>query len=316
MMQVHRNLAALPAFRNAIITIGTFDGVHIGHQQIINQLKETAAEAGGETVIITFHPHPRAIVGTQTGQVLLLNTLDEKIMLLEKAGINHLVVVPFDTQFANQTAEEYCKSFLYHYFKPHTVIIGYDHRFGKGRSGDYHLLESMGASLGFAVKEIDEQVLNAVAVSSTKIRTALNEHDIATANQFLGYPYFFEGTVIQGNQLGRTIGYPTANLQISQEDKLVPANGVYAVSVKLSEAQPIVWGMMNIGIRPTINGTKQVIEVHIFDFSGDIYGQTIQVGIYAFLREEVKFTGLDALIAQLGVDAVKAKEVLHPSRYL
>ncbi len=314
MMQVHRDLEQLPVFKNAIITIGTFDGVHKGHQQIINQLKNTATQVGGETVIITFHPHPRKIVGSFGGNVALLNTLEEKIILLDEAGINHLVVVPFTEHFANQTAEAYCKDFIYHYFKPHTIIIGYDHRFGKNRSGDYHLLEKMGAELGFAVTEIDEQILNEVTISSTKIRHALLEHDIENANQYLGYNYFFEGIVVKGNQLGRTIGYPTANITITDEEKLIPTNGVYAVTVSIVNSQRStvnrLKGMMNIGIRPTIDGKIRVIEVNIFDFNADIYDRTIQVHVHAYIRGEVKFTGLDALKEQLKADALKAKEML------
>ena len=318
MMLVHRDLEQLPAFHNAVITIGTFDGVHVGHQQIINQLKTTAAAVGGTSVIITFHPHPRAIVGNYGGQVALLNTLDEKIALLNQAGIDHLVVVPFTEKFASLTAEEYCIQFLQHYFKPHTIIIGYDHRFGKNRSGDYHLLEKMGKTLGFAVKEINEKVLHDITISSTQIITALHAHKIEIANQFLGYAYTFEGVVIKGNQLGRTIGYPTANIQVNNSDKLIPADGVYAVTVKLRPIneyrEPItdIWyaGMMNIGLRPTVDGKKRVIEVNIFDFDNDIYGSTLQIHVHAFLRTEVKFSGLDALVTQLEGDAVKAKEQL------
>lgn len=314
MMQVHRDLEQLPVFKNAIITIGTFDGVHKGHQQIINQLKSTATQVGGETVIITFHPHPRKIVGSFGGTIELLNTLEEKIVLLDKAGINHLVVVPFTEHFANQSAEAYCKDFIYHYFKPHTIIIGYDHKFGKNRSGDYHLLEKMGEKLGFAVTEIDEQILNEVTISSTKIRHALLEHNIESANQYLGYHYFFEGTVVRGNQLGRTIGYPTANIKVTEEEKLIPANGVYAVTVLIVNNQGSIMnshkGMMNIGLRPTIEGKVKVIEVNIFDFDEDIYDQTIQVYVHAYIRGEIKFTSLDALKEQLKADAVKAKEIL------
>ncbi|MBC7650784.1 MAG: bifunctional riboflavin kinase/FAD synthetase [Deinococcales bacterium] len=313
-MQVHRDLEQLPVFKNAIITIGTFDGVHKGHQQIINQLKSTATQVGGETVIITFHPHPRKIVGSFGGTIELLNTLEEKIVLLDKAGINHLVVVPFTEHFANQSAEAYCKDFIYHYFKPHTIIIGYDHKFGKNRSGDYHLLEKMGEKLGFAVTEIDEQILNEVTISSTKIRHALLEHNIESANQYLGYHYFFEGTVVRGNQLGRTIGYPTANIKVTEEEKLIPANGVYAVTVLIVNYKWSIVnsykGMMNIGVRPTIEGKVKVIEVNIFDFDEDIYDQTIQIHVLAYIRGEIKFTGLDALKEQLKADAVKAKEIL------
>ncbi|GAC1439712.1 MAG: bifunctional riboflavin kinase/FAD synthetase [Sediminibacterium sp.] len=318
-MKVHRELAgSLPQFERAVITIGTFDGVHLGHRQIIAQLKEEAARIGGETVIITFHPHPRKIVSSVPGEVKLLNTLHEKILLLDEAGIDHLVIVPFDHHFSNQTAAQYINEFLYRYFKPHTIIIGYDHRFGKSREGDYHSLEQYGAKLGFKVKEIPEQVMNEVVVSSTKIRRAIIEHDITTANAFLGYPYFFEGLVVAGNKLGRTIGYPTANLHISSEEKLIPGNGVYAVSVR-SEGQSFrnqaseinhFKGMMNIGMRPTVDGTKKVIEVNLFDFDEDIYGYTLQVQLHHYLRGEVKFNGLEELKKQLAQDKLAAMAFL------
>ena len=311
-MKVHRELAgSLPEFHKAVITIGTFDGVHLGHRQILAQLKEEAARIGGETVIITFHPHPRKIVSSVPGDIKLLNTLNEKIILLDAAGIDHLVVVPFDHVFASQTAEQYVKDFLYKYFKPHTVIIGYDHRFGKGREGNYQSMEQFGRSMGFEVKEISQQLLNEIVISSTKIRHSLIENDIATANQFLGYPYFFEGIVIEGNKLGRTIGYPTANLHIASEEKLVPGNGVYAVKVVNRQSSIVnLSGMMNIGLRPTVDGKKRVIEVNIFDFDDDLYGQTLQVHVHHYLRGEIKFTGLDELKQQLQKDKLAAIAVL------
>ena len=314
-MKVHRELAgSLPEFKNAVVTIGTFDGVHLGHQQILAQLKEEAALIGGETVIITFHPHPRKIVSSVPGDIKLLNTLSEKKLLLEQAGIDHLVVVPFDHHFANQSAEEYVTDFLYKYFKPHTIIIGYDHRFGKGRIGDYHLLEAYGKELGFKVKEITEQLLNEIAVSSTRIRKAITENDIASANAALGYPYFFEGLVVEGNKLGRTLGYPTANLHIGSEEKLIPGNGVYAVFVEIindASQQKKYGGMMNIGIRPTIDGKKRVIEVNIFDFDQTIYGQSIRVHVLQQLRSEVKFDGLEGLKTQLAKDKEDAIGVVN-----
>jgi len=310
-MEVHKNLAQLPQFKNAILTIGTFDGVHLGHQQIISQLKNTAQNVNGETVIITFHPHPRSVVGAYGGPVSLLNTVEEKIFLLNKAGINHLVIVPFTKEFANLTAEEYCKSFLYKYFKPHTVIIGYDHRFGKSRIGDYHLLEEIGLELGFDVKEIDEEILNNVIISSTRIRRALLDNDINTADEFLGYPYFFEGTVVKGNQLGRTIGFPTANIKINSTEKLIPADGVYAVSIQIDNEFTRFFGMMNIGFKPTVDGKQRTIEVNIFDFNKDLYGKDLRIHIHSFIRNEVKFHDLNALIAQLNKDAVKAKSILQ-----
>lgn len=307
-MKVHREGAGpLPDFTNAVVTIGTFDGVHLGHRQIISQMKREAERIGGETVIITFHPHPRKIISSVPGDIKLLNTLDEKIKLLEEAGIDHLFIVPFDHSFANQSAKEYVTDFLYKNFQPHTVIIGYDHRFGKGREGDYRLMELYGRELGFEVKEISEQVMNEIVISSTKIRNALTANDIETANRFLGYPYFMEGTVVHGNQLGRTIGYPTANLHIASEEKLVPADGVYAVTVCTKEPSSQVYkGMMNIGLRPTVDGKKRVIEVNIFDFDADIYGQVLQVQFHHYLRGEVKFTGIDALKEQLHNDKSNA----------
>jgi len=310
-MKVHYELAdALPVFRNAVVTIGTFDGVHLGHRQIITQLKEEAAHIGGETVIITFHPHPRKVVSSVPGDIKLLTTLDEKIRLLEATGIDHVVVVPFNHVFAGYTAEQYIQDFLYRYFKPHTVIIGYDHRFGKGRVGDYHLMEDYGQQLGFAVKEIPEQVLHKVVISSTRIREALTRSNISEANAFLGYPYFFEGTVIEGNKLGRTLGYPTANLHIGSEEKLIPGNGVYAVTAAVKDKPVVLKGMMNIGLRPTVDGKKRVIEVNLFDFDQDIYGQVLQVQLHSHLRDEVKFNGLDALKQQLQQDKTDAQRLL------
>ncbi|HEY6974794.1 MAG TPA: riboflavin biosynthesis protein RibF, partial [Chitinophagaceae bacterium] len=229
-MQVHRNIFNLPVFKNAVVTIGTFDGVHTGHQQIIAQLKQEATAISGETVIITFHPHPRKIVSEK--KFLILNTLEEKIHLLKEKGVDHLVVVPFDEKFAHQSAEEYVTNFLFEKFHPHTVIIGYDHRFGKDRQGDYHLLENYGKKLGFTVKEIPEHLLHKVIVSSTRIREALIVGDVATANEYLGYDYFFEGIVVDGDKLGRQLGYPTANLKIEDHEKLIPGNGIYAVVIE------------------------------------------------------------------------------------
>ena len=308
-MQVHSDVNSLPVFQHAVVTIGTFDGVHLGHRQIIRQLKEEAALIQGETVIITFHPHPRKIVREGQSPVPILSTLREKIALLEAEGIDHLVVVPFDETFAAQTASEYVEHFLVEKFHPQTVIIGYDHRFGQGRAGDYHLLETYGLQLGFMVKEIPEHILDEVTISSTRIREALLQTDIDTANHFLGYSYFFEGLVVKGNQLGRTIGFATANLQVEDAEKLIPGNGVYAVTVSL--AGETFNGMMNIGLRPTVDGTRRVIEVHLLDFNRDIYGQTVTVTVQHYLRGEVKFSGLDALKEQLAKDKLAASAILN-----
>lgn len=311
-MKVYRDLKALPPFRNAIVTIGTFDGVHEGHKKILEQLKSEAASVDGETVVVTFHPHPRKIVGDTSG-VKLLTTLEEKIELLQAEGIHHLVIIPFNDTFANLPAEEYIKDFLFNKFKPHTLIIGYDHRFGKGRSGDYHLLEDYGKELGFRVKEIPGQVLQQSVISSTRVRKALLQTDILTAKALLGYDYFFEGTVIKGDQLGRTIGYPTANLQLGNEEKLVPGDGVYAVEVvalPLILYKPRIRGMMYIGSRPVVNGKRRVIEVNLFDFNEDIYDTILRVYVKYFIRGDMSFTGLEELKVQLGKDKIEVSKKL------
>lgn len=305
MKKVYTDISSLPAFRNAVLTIGTFDGVHLGHLQIIQQLIREAALVNGEPVLITFFPHPKQVVASVKKPLFILNTPGEKYELLHKAGINNIVEVPFTRSFAEQPAENYIKDFLVDQFHPHTIIIGYDHRFGKDRSGDYHLLEDESEKFGYIVKEIPEHILQNVTISSTKIREALLSGDIDTANEFLGYPYFFSGTVIEGNKLGRTIGYPTANLQIADALKLVPANAVYAVEVSV-EGSGNYKGMMNIGTRPTVDGTTRVTEVNIFDFDEMIYGKTVKVSIKKRLRSEVKFNGLDTLKVQLAKDKLEA----------
>jgi riboflavin kinase/FMN adenylyltransferase len=311
-MTVHYDIQQLPLFRNAVITIGTFDGLHNGHRKIIELMQSEAVKVNGETVIITFDPHPRQIVAKERAPLFLINTLEEKISLLEKIGVDHLVVIPFTEAFANQSAEAYISVFLVNTFHPHTIIIGYDHRFGKGRSGDYKLLEEKAAEYHYTVKEIPVYVLEDVTISSTKIREAILLGDVDTSRNCLGYDYFFSGTVIKGNQLGRTIGYPTANLQINNENKLVPGNGVYAVTIQNSRFNIQKGGMMNIGVRPTVDGINRVIEVNIFYFDEDIYGETLTITLKKHLRSEVKFNGLDALKAQLALDKIAAMEALPP----
>lgn len=301
-MNIYRDITELPLFKNAIITIGTFDGVHNGHRQILNQLIEEANEVDGTPVVITFYPHPKQIVGNDLSSVLVLNTLEEKSALLAEVGIEHLVVVPFTKEFAEQSAEDYIKNFLVRSFKPHTIIIGYDHRFGKNRAGNYELLEVKGQEFNYRVKEIPEHILHNITISSTKIRTQLLEGNISTANELLGYDYFFSGNVITGKQLGRTIGFPTANLAINNESKLIPGNGVYAVTVQIENDKTIFNGMMNIGVRPTFEKTERTIEVNIFDFDSPIYDKQLTVHIKTRLRDEMKFDGIDSLKNQLNRD--------------
>lgn len=309
-MKIFSDINSLPAFKKAVVTIGTFDGVHRGHQQIISQLKEEAARAGGETVLITFDPHPRKVVSDKP--LRLINTLEEKMQLLSDAGIDNLVVVPFNAAFAEQPATAYVEDFLIGRFHPHTVIIGYDHRFGQGRSGDFHLLEKYAALHSFRLVEIPVRLVDEAAISSTRIREALLNGRPEEAAKLLGYDYFFGGTVVTGNRLGRTIGYPTANLELLHPDKLVPADGVYAVRLSLGKGSDTEWfgGMMNIGMRPTVNGKARTMEVNIFAFDRDIYGRELQVHCHRYLRGEQKFDGLDALKTQLATDRVLALEAL------
>ncbi len=315
-MQVHRNIDTLPIFRNAVITIGTFDGVHEGHRQILGRMKEEAANVDGETVIITFHPHPRKIVSSTILGIRLINTLPEKIEMLEQAGIDHLVVVPFTELFANQPAENYIKDFLVDKFRPHTIIIGYDHRFGKDRLGDYRLLEKHAAEYNYQIREIPKHILENISISSTNIREAILHNDTDTANKLLGYDFFFSGLVVDGDKLGRQLGYPTANLKILDEEKIIPGNGIYAVYARLlssdgaGESEPLLKGMMSIGFRPTVDGKKRVIEVNLFDFDRDIYGRELRVFVKKYLREEIKFDSLEDLVKQIDLDKVKSLEIL------
>lgn len=326
-MQIHHDIQNLPQFKNAAITVGAFDGVHTGHLQIIHQLKKEAAKNGGESVIITFHPHPRMVIhakipGPKNPNPLhLLNTLEEKIELLDKQQVDHLVLVPFTEQFSNLSAEEYLADFLIKNFHPRTIITGYDHHFGKDRKGDYKLLESFQEKYNYKVAEIPAEVLDNITISSTKIRHAIMDGDMDTANEYLGYEYFFTGRVIDGNKLGRTLGYPTANIFVDDPHKLIPAYGIYAVHVDLRKLtgnekasfaiESTHKGMMSIGIRPTIGDNKVMTEVNIFDFNQEIYGRMVRVHVKHFLRQEIKFDNLSALKLQIAQDEVDVREVLN-----
>ncbi len=316
-MDIYRHLDQLPQFQRSVITIGTFDGVHSGHARILAQLRQQAAAIDGETVIITFYPHPRKVVKAGAEEIRLINTLEEKIQLLSWQRIDHLVIVPFTEAFSQMTAEQYITDFLLARFHPHTVIIGYDHRFGKGRQGDYHLLEQFSSSEGFVLQEIPVHLLDEVSVSSTRIREAIQRADIDTANQLLGYPFFFSGRVVKGNQLGRTLGYPTANLEMENPEKLTPANGIYAVEAQLLPtadlfSSPRLQGMMSIGTRPTIDGANRTIEVNLFDFDEDIYGRELRVFVRKWLRPELKFNGLEELKTAIAKDKLDTLAALNP----
>ena len=330
-MKVHRDIDQLPLFKNAVITIGTFDGVHQGHRKIIEHLKQEAEKVRGETVIITFHPHPRKVVSSAILGIRLINTLEEKIELLESTGVDHLAIVPFTEVFANQPAEEYIQNFLIEKFHPHTVIIGYDHRFGRDRQGDYRLLEKMATVYNYVMKEIPKHMLDEIAISSTNIREAIIHGDVDTANKLLGYDFFFEGVVVDGDKLGRKLGYPTANLKMTDDEKIHLGDGIYAVYAEIRSQRsevgsqksevggqkaeggaraPVLKGMMSIGFRPTVDAKKRVIEVNIFDFDQEIYNERIRVYVKKYLRAEVKFNNLDDLKKQIGQDKIESLKIL------
>lgn len=282
-----------------MVTIGTFDGVHLGHRKIIAQITTAAKEKNCDSLVLTFFPHPRIVLqeGTEMKQ---LNTIDEKTSLLKQLGVDHLVIHPFDKAFSRMTAEEFVKEVLVDKFRLEKIIIGYDHRFGRNRTADINDLMAFGETFGFEVAQISAEELNDVSISSTKIRTALSEGDITLANKFLGYAYTLSGEVVKGQQLGRTIGYPTANILVKEDYKLIPQNGVYVVQSDI--AGQTVFGMMNIGNRPTVNGTTQTIEVHFLDFNQDLYGQTLSISLLKRLRDEQKFPSLESLKSQLYKD--------------
>lgn len=299
-MRVFRNLDKLPAFNNSVITIGTFDGVHIGHQKLIAKIKSLSKQIGGESIIITFHPHPRIVINPQDKSLRLLNTLEEKIALLEKYGVDNVVVVPFSRDFSEQTAESYISSFLVRNFQPKYIVIGYNHHFGVNRSGDYTLLEKMKEQYGYEMVEINKETLEEIDVSSSQIRNSLLHGDIKLANELLGHNYTVSGTVVKGLQNGRRLGYPTANIKVPDENKLIPKLGIYAV--KVHHGDKTYAGMLSIGTNPTFDGTERTIEVNILDFNKDVYGETLTLEFISYLRDEKKFESLDALIEELKND--------------
>lgn len=307
-MQIHRNIHALPYFDKAVITIGTFDGVHLGHSQIFQQMQQEAEMICGETVVITFHPHPRMVLAKD--DIQLLNTLEEKLELLATQFIDHVVVVPFTLEFSEQSAENYIKDFIVKLFHPKVIITGYDHHFGRGRTGNYLLLEKYSEQCDYVVKEIPEHVMREAAISSTRIRKALLSGDITMANELLGYCYSFEGKVIEGNKIGRTLGYPTANITVNDQNKIIPADGIYLVEVRVNNLQDLYFGMMSIGVRPTIGTGGRHIEVHLFDFDQNIYDQSMRIYVKQFLRSEIKFENLDTLKEAIAQDEKIARELI------
>lgn len=298
-MKVFSSITEFKSTKKTIVTIGTFDGVHIGHQKIIEKLIKGAKNSEYESLILTFFPHPRMVLQGNSS-IKLLNTIDEKSSLLEKTGLNHLVIHPFDKEFSNLSAEEFVKTILVDSFNIHKIIIGYDHQFGKNRAANIDDLILFGKKYGFEVEQISVQEIDSVSVSSTKIRDAIANGTMAVANEFLGYNYLLTGKIIQGKQLGRTIGFPTANLKIEENYKLIPKNGVYIVKSQLNKKT--VFGIMNIGVNPTVNGENLSIEVYFLDFEADLYNIEIAVSVIDKIRDEQKFTSIELLKAQIQKD--------------
>lgn len=306
-MKVYTNIQEFKSTKNVVVTIGTFDGVHLGHKVIINQLKKAAQELGGESVLLTFFPHPRMVVFPDDNELKLLNTIEERKELLEKAGIDHLIIHPFSKAFSRLTALEFVRDILVNRLNVKKVVIGYDHHFGRNREGSFEDLIEFGEVYGFSVEEIPAQDIQQINVSSTKIRTSLLAGEIHAATQFLGYPYFINGTVVKGDKIGREIGFPTANIKPDETYKLIPKKGVYAVKVIVNKKE--YEGMLNIGIRPTLKGINETIEVNIFDFDEEIYGQKIRVKFYERIRDEQPFEDLNELKNQLNIDKSKTIQI-------
>jgi len=316
-MKVHTDLNDLPKFKNAAITIGSYDGVHHGHQQIIDRVNQLAKGIEGESILITFHPHPRQIIYPKDKSLQLLTTIEEKTALLERFGVDHLVIVPFTIEFSQQNPDEYIEKFLIEQFQPKYIVIGYDHRFGLNRQGDVNFLKWYSEKGGYEVIEIEPQEVDNIRVSSTKIRTALNGGKVANANELLHHTFTLSGKVVRGQRIGHTIGFPTANIQLSDAHKLIPPNGIYAAFAKYNDQR--FKAMLYIGNRPTLPElTNRTIEVNIFDFNQDIYGEQLVIEIVSFIREDAKLDGLDALKEQLAKDKISAlaalkKKTLNPS---
>jgi len=322
-MKIYRNIEDFIPVDNAVVTIGTFDGVHIGHQKILSNLVESAREINGETVLLTFFPHPRMILHPEDDSLRLISTIEEKAHKLAACGIDHLIITPFTKEFSQQSPEDYIRDVLVSKIGTKKIVIGYDHHFGKDRTGSLNDLLFYAPAYGYSVQEIPEQDINAVTVSSTKIREALIKGQIEVANDFLGYPYELIGSVIKGKQIGTDIGFPTANLAIEENYKLIPAYGIYAVEVSIINQAPIkdgefedqvelqtFKGMGYIGTRPTVSGTKRSIEVNLFDFHDNLYGKTLRVKFIHFVRQDVRFDTLEEMTHQIAEDEKVIRNLL------
>ena len=316
-MKVYNHLDEFNKINNAVVTIGTFDGVHVGHRKIISRLTEVAKQTNGESVILTFFPHPRMIINPEDVNLKLITTINEKAKLLEQLGVDHLIITPFTRDFSNLSAETYIQKVLVDKIGTKKIIIGYDHHFGKDREGNLNQLQQFAPVYGYGVEEIPEQDIHDIAVSSTQVRQALKKGDVQTANDFLGYPFSLFGQVIKGDQIGRTLGFPTANLLIEEAYKLIPCDGIYAVNIKLHSnshisnlTSQVYKGMAYIGNRPTINGMSRNIEVNIFDFNQDIYRQYLTMEFIHFIRNDIRFTNIEDLKIQITKDKQAALSLL------
>jgi riboflavin kinase/FMN adenylyltransferase len=306
-MRIFYGLEGVDKIKNPVITIGTFDGVHLGHQKIIENLVSKAKELGGESVLMTFSPHPRMVLFPDSHSLQLIQTEEEKMKKLATTGIENCIVFPFTFEFSRLSAMEFVRDILVNTLNIDTIIIGYDHQFGRNREGNIQYLQEVSNIYDFHAVEIPAQEIDAVNVSSTKIRRAILDGDIELANQYLGNPYVLSGIVVQGNQLGRTIGFPTANIQVEDTTKIIPGNGVYLV--KINHKNSLLTGVMNIGRRPTVSDkAENRIEIHIFDFNQDLYGQQLEVEVHKKVRDEKKFDSIEQLSQQIEKDTLFARQ--------
>jgi riboflavin kinase/FMN adenylyltransferase len=306
-LEIIKNTANFCSSEQTFVTIGTFDGVHYGHQQIIEKLVSEAKKANKKSVVLTFFPHPRMVL-QKDNSLELINTIDERAALLEKTGLDYLIIHPFSKEFSRMSALEFVRDILVNQLNISKLIIGYDHHFGKNREGNITQLTEYSHVYDFNVEEIPAQDIDSVSISSTKVRRALHAGSLKTANNYLGYNFMLNGTVVNGKKLGGTIGYPTANIDVKETYKLIPKTGVYVVKSTIDKK--IVFGMMNIGNRPTVDGNYQTIEVHFFDFNQDLYNQNLTIELLYFLRDEHKFDSIDSLVHQLKKDEEMARNYI------
>lgn len=307
-MKIYHGIDDFSRLACAVVTSGTFDGVHLGHQKILSRLREVAEKNQGETVVITYWPHPRLVLHPEDESLKLLNTFEEKAAFLKEQGIQHLIRIPFTKEFSQLSSEEFIQKILVETIGTKKLVIGYDHRFGHNREGSFEQLKINAPRYGFEVEEIPRQDVDHIAVSSSKIRKALEDGDIDTATHLLGQPYALTGRVVPGDKLGRTLGYPTANIEVDSKFKLIPADGIYAATA--SHGHQVYKGMLYIGNRPTLNGIQRVIEVNLFDFSQDIYGESVTLHVQKRIRNDMKFQNLEELKQQLAQDKIDAQRLL------